>query len=284
MANAPPQTYEQMLTQNPGWAMAESSLFFQGRGSVQDTLRRITKRLDELSIPYAVAGGLALFAHRYRRFTEDVAFLITVQGLKRVHHELDGRGYVRPFAKSKNLRDTEANVKIEFLIAGQFPGDGKPKAFAFPDPEQVAELYDGMKVLNLPTLVNLKLASGISGHARSRDLSDVEEPIRTLGLREDFVESLDPYVRPKYLDIWRSMHAIPKRYFMIWRNKEIAAAELEKMLADGIVLDPERETKDGYAYLVTTDRRIADKYGMEDESEFYDYEGNDDPEHESAEQ
>ena len=135
MANVP-QTYEQLLSQNLSWAMTEGSLFFEGRGGVQETLRRIAKQLDDLGIPYAVAGGLALFAHRYRRFTEDVDILVTAAGLKRVHQELDGRGYVRPFAKSKNLRDAETKVKIEFLVTGQFPGDGKPKPIAFPDLNQ----------------------------------------------------------------------------------------------------------------------------------------------------
>jgi hypothetical protein len=268
-----PQAYAQMLTQDPGWAMAEGSLFFEGRGSVQDTLRRIAKRLDELQIPYAIAGGLALFAHRYRRFTEDVGILVSPGGLRRIHDALDGRGYQRPFEKSKNLRDTQTNVKIEFLVSGKFPGDGKPQPISFPDPEKAVELFDGIKFLNLQTLVDLKLASGISGVGRSRDLADVEELIRAHALSEDYAESLDPYVRPKYLEIWRRMRAAPKRYFMIWRegpNVAEAAARLQQIQADGVAIDPQRATAAGDLYLVTTDRQVADKYGMEDESEFYD--------------
>jgi len=293
----PRSTYEQMMAQNLGIAMAESSLFFEGRGSVHDTLRRITKRLDELGIPYAVAGGLALVAHRYRRYTEDVDILVTPDGLKRIHQELDGRGYVRPFATSKNLRDAETKVKIEFLISGQFPGDGKPKPIAFPDPSQVAEQLDGIKVLDLRTLINLKLASGISGAGRGRDILDVEELIKTQSLTREFAESLDPYVRAKYLEIWDSIHAVPTRYFMVWRNKWLtanaksisdmvtglrgAAAKLEQMMADGVTLDTKGGISDDYAYLVTTDRRIAEKYDMENEVEFYNYEGNDAPDQES---
>ena len=66
------------------------------------------------------------------------------------------------FAGSKNLRDTELGVRIEFLVAGQFPGDGQPKPVAFPPPEQVAEDFDGIKYVNLPTLIGLKLASGMT--------------------------------------------------------------------------------------------------------------------------
>lgn len=53
-------TYEQLLGQDLEWALTEGSLYFEGRGRVQDTLTRITRRLDELGIPYAVAGGSVL--------------------------------------------------------------------------------------------------------------------------------------------------------------------------------------------------------------------------------
>src|SRR5436190_22816910 len=127
-------SYKERLDQDLEWALSEGSLYFEGRGKVHAALRRITQRLNELGIPYAVVGGLALFNHGFRRFTEDVDILVTRDGLKQLHAKLDGLGYVRPFSQSKNLRDTDAGVKIEFLVTGQFPGDGKPKPIAFPDP------------------------------------------------------------------------------------------------------------------------------------------------------
>lgn len=44
--------------------MSQGSFFFEGQGRVQETLVRMTRKLDELSIPYAVARGMALFSHR----------------------------------------------------------------------------------------------------------------------------------------------------------------------------------------------------------------------------
>ena len=75
-----------------------------------------------------------MFQHGYRRFTEDVDLLVTREGLKEIHRKLEGLGYLPPFQGSKNLRDTEHGVKIEFLVTGEFPGDGKPKPVAFPAP------------------------------------------------------------------------------------------------------------------------------------------------------
>lgn len=195
-------TYEQLMSQDLEWAMTQGSLFFEDRGKVQETLRRITKRLDEIGVPYAVVDGMALFAHGFRRYTEDVDILVTPEGLKRIHEELDGRGYVPPFEKSKHLRDTESHVKIEFLTSGGFPGDGKPKPVAFPDPADVVETHRGIKCIRLTTLVELKLASGMTSPHRLKDLSDVQEITRMLRLPREFGEQLNPYVRAKFDELW----------------------------------------------------------------------------------
>jgi hypothetical protein len=166
--------------------------------------------LDKLEIAYVVGGGLALFAHGYRRFTEDVDLLVTAEGLERIHRELEGLGYLPLFQGSRHLRDVNSGVRIEFLVSGQFPGDGKPKPVAFPDPTQVAIEKDGIKYLALPALIELKLASGMSNPARLRDLADVMELVRLLGLPKDFAQQLAPYVRDKYSEIWRSIDDAPK--------------------------------------------------------------------------
>jgi hypothetical protein len=200
-----PAAYEERLGGDPRWALTEASRFFEGKGAVQETLRRVTARLDELGIPYVVAGGLALFAQGYRRFTEDVDLLVTPQGLKKAHEELEGLGFVVPFTGSKGLRDARTGVKVEFLVTGQFPGDGKPKPVRFPDPESVAVTKDGIKYLRLDSLVELKLASGMTSPDRLRDLADVLELIRILNLPKGFSERLSPYVRGKYQELWQSL-------------------------------------------------------------------------------
>src|SRR5262249_54523634 len=125
--------YEDRLNASIDWALREGSMHFEEKSAVHQTLRKFAKRLDQLKVPYAIAGGMALFLHGFRRFTEDVDVLVTPEGLARIHQALEGAGYLPPFAGSKNLRDTEHGVRVEFLVAGQFPGDGKPKPVAFPD-------------------------------------------------------------------------------------------------------------------------------------------------------
>lgn len=182
--------------------MDEGSLFFEGKGRVHQALFKITKRLEALGIDYAVAGGMALVRHGYRRFTEDVDILVTREGLDRLHREVEGLGYLPPFSGSKQLRDTELGVKIEFLTTGDFPGDGKPKPVAFPNPADVTEEHEGVRYIILPTLVTLKLASGMTSAGRMKDLADVQELIKLKQLPRRFADDLPEYVRAKFLEIW----------------------------------------------------------------------------------
>src|SRR6266481_557403 len=141
--------YEQLLDRDFDWALREGSMHFEEKNAVHRTLRKITRRLDELGIPYAVVGGMAMFLHGYRRFTEDVDILVTREGLKVIHEKLEGLGYLPPFPGSKHLRDTETGVRIEFLVTGDTPGDATPKPIAFPDPKDVHVTMDGINFLRL---------------------------------------------------------------------------------------------------------------------------------------
>lgn len=198
-------TYEQLLDADLSWALEEGSMHFEQQSAVHKALQKITHRLDELGVPYALVGGMALFFHGVRRFTEDVDILVTPAGLEQIHERLTGLGYVPRFTGSKHLRDAELGVRIEFLVTGQYPGDGLPKPIAFPDPITAAMEIDGISVLALPRLLELKLASGMTGAGRLRDLADVESMIQLLHLCRELAEQLNPYVRDKYLELWQGV-------------------------------------------------------------------------------
>jgi len=85
-----------------------------------------------------------------------------------------------------SLRDVETGVKIEFVVTGEFPGDGKPKPVTFPDPQAVVEIREGIKVIDLKSLIELKLASGMTAKARMQDLADVQRLIQQHQLTSDF--------------------------------------------------------------------------------------------------
>lgn len=193
------EAFETTIRRGGSVALKEASDFFMKSNPVFQTLHTITQKLQHLGIPHAVMGGMALVAHGYLRTTEDVDILVSSSSLKSIHDSLIGLGYRPVFEGSKNIRDSQTGVRIEFVIAGQFPGDGKPKPVAFPDPSEVAVEIDGIHYLSLPALIELKLASGITNSGRIKDLADVQEMIRSLKLPVTFANQLNPFVRNEFV-------------------------------------------------------------------------------------
>lgn len=204
-------TYEEQLDRDANWALLEGSMHFEEKSAVHTTLRNLTQALNELGVDYAIAGSMAMFLHGFRRFTEDVDVLVTSDGLARIHSALEGRGYVRPFQASKTLRDTRTGVKIDFLISGQFPGDGKPGPIAFPVPRDASVDRLGIRVLSLPKWVELKLISGRLP-ARRRDWADIQDVIKTLALTREFADQLDPTLRDTFGQLWDELRTDAGEY------------------------------------------------------------------------
>ena len=61
---------------------------------------------------------------------------------------------------------------------------------------------DGIRVVSLEKLIELKLASGMSAPHRLRDLADVQDLITRLDLSLSLADSLDPSVQAAYRDLW----------------------------------------------------------------------------------
>jgi hypothetical protein len=144
--------------------VADAERFFMGEAQVQKALEKLARALDALRIRYAVVGALALNEFGHRRVTVD----------------------------------------IDVVLTGAYPGDGRPKPVAFPDPGTVATRGTRVALLPLTTLIELKLASGMTAPHRLKDLADVLEVIRTLDLPVSFAADVHEYVREKYVELWHA--------------------------------------------------------------------------------
>ncbi len=172
---------------------------------VHSTLERLARRLREENIPYALVGGMALGLHGYERMTRDLHVLMTEQALDRFVERCVGRGYVPKFADARtSFRDTTTQVAVKVLFTGDYPGDGKPKPVAFPDPAAASVEIEGLRVIRLEKLIELKLASGLSAAHRLRDLADVQDLIMALNLPLTLREQLDASVRAEYTRLWEA--------------------------------------------------------------------------------
>lgn len=179
--------------------------FMMERSPVHDTMRRLAQALNDLEIPFVIAGAMAANAHGHRRTTADVDLLMRREDLTRFKNYWIGRGWVDLFEGSKGFKDALNGVKVDVLIAGDFPGDGKAKPVSFPAPESVREIRDeSLPYLNLKTLIELKIASGMTAAHRPRDLDDVIQLIRINALAEDYAEQLHPFVREKFAELWQA--------------------------------------------------------------------------------
>ncbi len=184
----------------------EGLRYFMGSGAVNKALERLVSDLEHHDISYAVIGAVALIAHGYARFSEDIDLIMTREGLENFHQELIGLGYVPAFpGAKKKLRSTMDGITIDVMLTGEFPGDGKPKPISIPEPSSASMEIDGIQVVTLEKLIELKLASGMTAPDRLKDLADVQELIKIRNLPSEFAKRLDPYVREKFLELFEAV-------------------------------------------------------------------------------
>jgi hypothetical protein len=178
--------------------------FFMGEAEVQKARQKLTSLLEADGIPYAIIGALALNEYGHRRATVDVDVILRDEDLQRFKAKYLGRGYAERQQGTGKLLDTDHGVRIDVLSTGRFPGDGQPKPIAFPDPATSAIRGAHFALLPLPRFVELKLASGMTAARRLHDLADILDLIASANLSAAFVDELHPYVRDKYMELWRA--------------------------------------------------------------------------------
>jgi len=161
-----------------------------GTSPIHAAMRRLTQALAEMQIPFAIAGAMAANAHGHRRTTADIDILIRRDDLLRFKERHDGLGWLDTVAGSKNFRDTIHGVRIDVLVVGDFTG------------------ADGIPYLSLNTLLELKLASGMTAAHRPQDLADVIELIRVNRLPLEHADRLNPFVAEKYRELWRAAQVV----------------------------------------------------------------------------
>jgi hypothetical protein len=189
--------------------------YVAGDAPVQKAARKIAQALEKLGVPYVVAGGLAVAANGLERQTVDVDLILRREGLTAFKESWLGRGWVERFPGSKGLRDTEHNLKIDVLTTDEKPGDGSSCPFNFPDPATVGErlggIWSDMRILDLRTLIELKLASWITSPHRPRDMDDVIRLIKIHNLPRIYSNQLHEYVRPEFDRLW-ALAQVKDRY------------------------------------------------------------------------
>ena len=181
--------------------------FFMGEADAQRALYRLTAILEAEDLPYAIIGAFALNEYGHRRVTVDVDLVMRDEHLQEFKRRHLGKGYAERVPGTGKLLDSVHGVNIDVLSTGRFPGDDKPKPIAFPDPATVALRGKQFALLPMPRYIELKLASGMVAPHRAKDLVDVQELIQSAALPSSLADELHPWVRDKFLEIWRLAQA-----------------------------------------------------------------------------
>lgn len=167
----------------------------RGKDPATVTMRRLVKKLTKAKIPHAVMGGMSVFVHGYRRFTDDVDVLVTRESLQAFKERFVPADYESVAGRAKRFVDRKNGVTIDFVITGLYPGFRSEGPITFPDPAEVRELHEDVYFINLATLIQLKLAA-----LRPKDYADVVDLIRANDLDEAFLERLHPTLHHDYLE------------------------------------------------------------------------------------
>lgn len=194
-------TFETLLDGDFDWALQEADRYFAGKGFVRQTLRDLASRLDELAVDYAVIGALAMYYYGYRRFTSDVDVLVSPSGLNAINESLIGHGYERPAEWQRGFRDEATGVAVHVMVAGSVVGVASFAGHTLPEPGRFVDRIDGLNILSLPRLLELKIALGSAPHAL-RHMGDAQELIRYTDVPQSFADELSPRFRGKFLELW----------------------------------------------------------------------------------
>jgi hypothetical protein len=158
---------------------------------------RCHELLRDAGIAHALVGGVAVATHGYLRTTVDVDWLVRREDQSRVREVLEGAGLTW-IAETAEFR-TDAGVDVQFLLEGERAGRGA--AFSLPDPaaEGVCVLREGLPVIALSKLIEMKIAAG-EGDVRRfhKDLADVVELIAANHLNKAFAGRLHKSVRATF--------------------------------------------------------------------------------------
>ena len=130
----------------------------------------------------AVLGGVAVYLHGGGRATVDLDLYtpdrnLTARQLKHAGAKWDsaGREHVLKGIRIHTVTPQEAQHTVERI-----------------------SIIDGVRVVSLKDLINIKLISGLNNVGRGKDIVDVEELIRVIPLDKRFAGKLRPDLRAPF--------------------------------------------------------------------------------------
>ncbi len=156
--------------------------------------------LEEAEIPHVIVGGVAVCLHGYPRNTVDLDLLVRGEDGQRLRKVLENAGF-EWVAREAEFR-SESGIPVQLLLAGDRAGKGSEIRLPDPDSAKCVAMKEGLPVLSLARLIEVKLACGSGSVRRThKDFADVVELIVANRLGSGFARYLHKSVRATYREL-----------------------------------------------------------------------------------
>lgn len=154
-------------------------------------------------IAHTVCGGVAVCLHGYQRNTVDLDLIIEPERAADVRQLLEEAGLTWD-AAAKEFR-TSGGVFVQFLMTGDRAGIDSEVRIPVPTGELNIEIIEGLPVLRLSRLIEIKIACGLGSVRRThKDFADVVELIAIRKLDGSFARHLHKSVRSTFRKLVRN--------------------------------------------------------------------------------
>ena len=181
---------------------AQQAYVMLGNETLWETAALCHQILGEAELGYSICGGVAVCLHGYQRNTVDLNLVIRREDSVRVRELLVSAGLT--WDESAAEFRTAGGVAVQFLLAGESAGRGTGIRIPEPAGEENVEVIEGLTVLRLSRLIEMKLACGSANLRRThKDYADVVELIVIRQLDGSFARFLDKSLRKTFRELVR---------------------------------------------------------------------------------
>jgi hypothetical protein len=192
----PPDSEETMPTTHQVYTML-------GNENLWDTAAECHRVLTEAHVPHSVCGGVAVCLHGYQRNTVDLDLIIRKSDSQQVKTILEQAG-LEWISDQAEFRSPNG-IAVQFLFAGDRAGSGSEVYLPEPEGDSNIEVLEGLPVLRLSKLIEIKIACGMGNVRRThKDLADVVELIAVRKLDSRFARYLHKSVRKEFRELVRN--------------------------------------------------------------------------------
>ena len=158
--------------------------------------------LRDAGIAYSVCGGVAVCLHGYQRNTVDLDLVFQSEDSERIREVLQSAGLTWN-QQSAEYRSS-SGIAVQFLVAGESAGRGFEVRVPEPVGDSNVETIEGLTVVRLSRLIEMKLACGSANVRRThKDFADVVELIDIRNLDSSFAGFLHRSLRETFRELVR---------------------------------------------------------------------------------